>query len=181
MTDLGELRFALRQRRIRARREAVRKCLEEAAHTSHYMNYVYQNSTLLEAASSVSEQRDHIRFWCNRENLHGADFLFTPKDSMDLRDLHEMYDLERTVSLRDLVERVREGGSEVYIADLTTSDVGRIGFRVVRAVAPAMHPMFFGFMNRSLAGRRLHEVPIQCGFSDIPARGDRNSHPHPFP
>ena len=55
---------------------------------------------------------------------------------------------------------------------MTTPEVGELGLRVLRAVVPGLHPLFYGFHQRALGGDRLR--------SRLGPAAD-NPHPHPFP
>jgi ribosomal protein S12 methylthiotransferase accessory factor len=51
----------------------------------------------------------------------------------------------------------------------------------MRAVIPGFNPLFMGFPNRALGGRRLREVPKALGLkSALSDKGDIGL-PHPYP
>jgi ribosomal protein S12 methylthiotransferase accessory factor len=83
--------------------------------------------------------------------------------------------------LRMLVESISRVGHRTVVCDLTTPDVAELGFSVVRAVVPGFHPLFMGFENRALGGRRLAEVPRRLGCTRIETELGDTALPHPYP
>jgi ribosomal protein S12 methylthiotransferase accessory factor len=110
-----------------------------------------------------------------------AEFLFASSERVDYDDLANPGTGDPTSDLRLLVERITGVGERVVLVNLTTPDVGGLGFSVMRAVVPGFHPLQLGHRLRALGGRRLWTVPQRLGHPGItPSTGD-NPAPHPYP
>lgn len=164
---------------------AVRKSLEELAHTRRYSQFIRTRSPRLAPEPpdhrNVTGQQDHLNYWADHANLSQAEFLFSSGERRDYDDLADpgTGDVER--DLRLVCERVSAVGERVLLAELTTSDVAEIGLSVVRAVIPGFHPLQLGHTLRARGGTRLWTVPQRLGHPGIdPGTGD-NPAPHPYP
>jgi ribosomal protein S12 methylthiotransferase accessory factor len=165
--------------------EAVRKSLEELAHTRRYMQQILDQLPRLTPAppahENVVDQLTHLNFWCDGANARLADFLFGSADRVDFDDLPRLSTGDPWADLEVLCERIGETGFRALVADLTTPDVGELGLSVVRAVVPGFHPLCMGYDRRAVGGTRLWEMPQKLGYRGItPGSGD-NPSPHPFP
>ncbi|GAA1025409.1 MULTISPECIES: YcaO-like family protein [Amycolatopsis] len=164
---------------------AVRKALEELAHTRRYSQLIYTRLPRLRPDPplhrTVTGQREHLNFWADHANLPLADFLFAGKQRSDFEDLPDLGTGDAAGDLDTVCARVAAAGERVLLADLTTPDVGELGLSVVRAVVPGMHPLQLGHGLRALGGHRLRTVPQTLGHPGLdPAAGD-NPAPHPYP
>ena len=164
--------------------EAVKKSLEELAHTERYVCQIQKERPrlpLMENHDNVRSQVSHVNFWCSPERVVHADFLTNSTAEIDFSDLPNAGSGDPAKDLETLVQRVADTGHDVLVADLTTEDVRELGLWVIRAVIPGYHPLFMGYHNRALGGTRLWEVPQKLGYKGIePETGD-NPFPHPFP
>jgi ribosomal protein S12 methylthiotransferase accessory factor len=163
---------------------AVRKSLEELAHTRRYSQQVKSRLPRLvpdPGHGNVVNQVDHLNFWCDHANRHHADFIFASRARVELDGLVNRASEDPARELTTLVERVQATGHRVIVCDLTTPDVAALGLSVVRAVIPGFHPLFMGYQLRALGGQRLWSVPQCLGAPGItPDEGD-NPAPHPYP
>jgi len=64
------------------------------------------------------------------------------------------------------------------VADVTSPDIGSLGFTVVRAMIPGLQPLLFGSGLHSDDHRRLKRIAQHWGLPAIP---QANPDPHPFP
>ncbi|MFB6448169.1 YcaO-like family protein [Bradyrhizobium tunisiense] len=162
---------------------AVRKALEELAHTRRYAQQIKKRMPRLNASNLdvVADQVDHLNFWCDHANAQRGDFLLRSAARKDFDDLPNLATGSPERDHADLVTRINSTGHQVILCDLTTADVSELGFRVVRAVIPGFHPLFMGFANRALGGRRLREVPERLGLTSFVCKSGHISLPHPYP
>jgi ribosomal protein S12 methylthiotransferase accessory factor len=162
---------------------AVRHSLENLARAQRLSQQIQTNVTRLALDPShenILTQVDHLNFWCDHENVKGAEFLFASKMRYDFDELESLAKGNDQLDLNSLSSRISEAGYRGLLVDLSTADLRKLGLTVVRALIPSFHPLFMGYNMRSLGGTRLWEVPARCGFASItPLVGD-NSYPHPY-
>jgi len=165
--------------------EAVRKSLEELAHTRRYSQQINLKLPRLVVDAPLHEnvtgQISHLNFWCDHANVHYADFLFASKKRMEFDQLQNLATGDPRRNLQ-MISRALEGlGYRVLLVDVTTSDARELGFSVVRAIVPGFHPLALGFAYRARGGRRLYEVPQKLGYKGITREAGENPIPHPYP
>jgi ribosomal protein S12 methylthiotransferase accessory factor len=155
--------------------QAVRRSLEMLAHVEQYCQLLWSRMPRAsDDPGEIIDQSDHLNYWCDHAHAAGADFLFASKQRIEFDELETLSTGDAGRDLRKLLERIRGAGYRALLADLTTPDIRELGLTVVRAAAPGLHPLFFGFRARALGGRRLSNAPQKL------ARVD-NPYPHPFP
>jgi ribosomal protein S12 methylthiotransferase accessory factor len=163
--------------------QAVRKSLEELAHTRRYSQQVKSRLPRLSPGrlDDIVDQVDHLNFWCDHANMALAGFLFRSSVRLDFDDLPNLTTGGAERDLAAIVDRLGAAGHRVVLCDLTTPDVGQLGIHVCRAVVPGFHPLFMGFRTRALGGRRLREVPARLGGANLLTTTSDSGLPHPYP
>lgn len=169
---------------------AVRKSLEEVAHTRRYADMVKRFSPpeRLERFAGpnfgVGQQQDHLLYWSLHQHVSQAEFLCASEVREEFDDMENLTS-GTDGSMRDLLvllsKKVANTGHRVLLVDLTTPDIAALGLHVVRAVIPGFHPMFMGHDVRSLESKRLRHVPVTRGFDPRGGNGEVNPLPHPYP
>jgi ribosomal protein S12 methylthiotransferase accessory factor len=163
--------------------DAVRKALEELAHTRRYMVEIQGWGETFdpgERFENVVEQITHLRFWGDRDRARLADFATASDDRVDFRELPDLSRDDPEEELRAVRDRLEQSGFRCYVADVTTPDVGDLGISVVHCVIPGLHPFFIGHRRRARGCPRLYEAPQRFGFRPL-APGADNPLPHPYP
>jgi ribosomal protein S12 methylthiotransferase accessory factor len=164
--------------------EAVRKSLEELAHTRRYSHRIKSSLPRLVPGppdhANVVDQITHLNFWADQANEPGAGFLWTSARRVDFASLPKLATGDPRRDLQVLCGKVRDAGYRCLVADVTTSDVASLGLSVVHALIPGFHPLTLGHAWRVLGGRRLHELPQRLGYPAVAERGS-NPSPHPYP
>lgn len=164
---------------------AVRKSLEELAHTRRYCQWVITNAPRLEPDPpeylAVHDQRSHLNFYVDRANAHHADFLFTGSTRREFSDLANHATGDAAIDLARVVERIAGVGHRVLLAELTTPEIAALGLAVVRAVIPGFHSLHMGFSLRAQGGQRLWTTPQRLGHRGVTVAGGDNPAPHPYP
>jgi ribosomal protein S12 methylthiotransferase accessory factor len=155
---------------------AVRKSLEELAHTSRYMWGIKEQVPAVapeRGHAAVVDQVTHLRYWSDRSALPKARFLWSGDKERDFGDLSDLAGSDPREDFETVVRRIDAVGHRTLLVDLTTADVAGLGLCVVRAVVPGLHPLTVGHRIRARGGRRLAERLGRLG-SDNPS-------PHPYP
>lgn len=164
--------------------DAAVKCLEELAHTRHYCSVIKElidrGTIAPREPKDVEDQVGHLGFYLYRENHRHLEFLYQSTETIGLLDLERATQSSPTATLRTLFERIAESGNRSLLVDVTSPDVARLGFHVIRAVVPGFHPLRMGHRVRALGGSRLRSVPKQLGYRTF-AGDEDNPAPHPYP
>jgi ribosomal protein S12 methylthiotransferase accessory factor len=165
--------------------EALRKSLEELAHTRRYSQQINLQMPRLVVDElhheNVSNQIDHLNFWCDHSNLRHADFLFASKTRKDFNEINNISTGDLQKDLETVGQAIAGTENRVIIVDVTAEDVRGLGFTVVRAIIPGYNRLALGFSYRARGGRRLYEVPQKLGYKGITRDSGENTFPHPYP
>ena len=159
---------------------AVRKCLEELAHTRRLcqsLKLTMPAITLEPGYENIIHQDDHIRFYCDWPNIQLADFLFQSEKRRDFQEIKNRSSGNHRQDLDLLLNTIEALGHRVLLADVTTPDIAHIGLSVVRAIIPGFHPLFMGHQFRALGGSRLRALSQKLAYGNV----EENPAPHPFP
>jgi ribosomal protein S12 methylthiotransferase accessory factor len=163
---------------------AVRKSLEELAHTRRYSQQIMTRMPRLVIDpyhANVVDQLSHLNFWCDHANAPRADFMFAANERVAFDELADLSTGLPTQDLAVVVDKIRAINHEVLIADVTTSDIQELGLTVVRALIPGFNPLFMGHHIRALGGERLWSVPQKLGYPGVNRTTGDNPYPHPYP
>ncbi|MCC5905702.1 MAG: YcaO-like family protein [Balneolaceae bacterium] len=164
--------------------EAVRKALEELAHTERYAYQIKHELPRLkeiEDYDNVLGQVHHVNFWVNPKVSRHAEFLYASDVYKSFDEIPDYSQINPEADMHKLIEIITASGYDVLIRDITTPDVASLGFTVVRAVIPGYHPLFMGYHKRPMGGHRLYEIPQKLGYNGMKKGDGDNPYPHPFP
>lgn len=163
--------------------EAIRKALEELAHTERYAFQIKGELARVPEDpeyDNILGQVDHVNFWVDPAHAPHADFLHGAGTMRDFRDMASFDAATPAAALDRLVQALHASGYRALVADITTPDVAELGLHVVRGLIPGYHPLFMGWHHRPLGGERLYRIPQLLGYTGI-APGQDYPFPHPFP
>ena len=165
---------------------AINKSLEELAHTRKFARQILKYTPpvpidVVGAHPQVMEQKQHLRFYCSQEAMEFAAFAWASSEQRAVNDMPDRTQTTPEEELDTLVNVIGAAGYDVIVCDLTTPDIASLGLSVVRAVVPGLNPLFMGYQNRALGGKRLYEVPQKLGHPGLEPGEPDNPYPHPFP
>jgi ribosomal protein S12 methylthiotransferase accessory factor len=164
--------------------QAGRKSLEELAHSRRLAQRLTSSQPHFTPTSSfdnIKNLEDHIHMYCDHANASLADFIFASPQRLAFKEIENLRSGDLSRDLATLVTRIRSVKQRVLITDLTSQDVGGLGFSVVRAIIPGFHPLVMGHAIRALGGSRLWEVPQTLGHKGIRRESGDNPASHPYP
>lgn len=164
--------------------EAVRKSLEELAHTRRLAQLLKTNLPPCipdQNFENIVNQDLHVRLYCDHANTHLADFIFESQQRIRFDEMENLSTGDPEIDVKTLLKKVVEVNHRVLVVDLTTPDVSESGLFVFRALIPGFHPLFMGHWMRALGGSRLWQVPQKLGYQGITKLSGDNPAPHPFP
>lgn len=120
---------------------------------------------------------ERARYWNSGPKVNDLKFWLNPKQTVEMRDFKSTND-DR---FQQIIEYLAEEGYDCYISDVTTEDVERNGFKVIKALIPELHPMHLIEKNKYLGGDRLYDAPVESGhIDDKNSESELNNTPHPF-
>jgi ribosomal protein S12 methylthiotransferase accessory factor len=158
--------------------DAVRKALEELAHTRRYSEQVLRwmpCPSSDEDYAEVATQAQHLRLAADPSSAEAFRFLFAASERIDFDDLVDRSTGTAAGDLEVVCEGIAQTGLRTYVADLTSPDIRRLGLTVTRTIVPGLHPLFMGHGLRARGGARLRKLLEAAG------RNEDNPYPHPYP
>jgi ribosomal protein S12 methylthiotransferase accessory factor len=157
---------------------ALRLALEEALLTRVLLSRGEELQPAEVAPEDVRTLRDHLFAHAASDRLRQRlEFLTHAREATAFEALVRRYSANDS-SLQD---RLRRHDLSAFWVDVTTEDVGSLGFRVVRTLIPTAQPLHNDHRYRYLGGARLQTVPRRLGLRGSFTLADINPDPHPFP
>ncbi|MFC5475537.1 YcaO-like family protein [Paraherbaspirillum soli] len=154
--------------------QAINKAVIEALHGYVWGSSILTAGTPLPERQQIKNPGDHFAYFLEPSRQSAMEFLFRNADVIQSSDpsLHQLDDVAQ------LLARLTDLGYRALAVDVTSADIASLGFCVVRAMIPGLHPLLFGDGMISLDQRRLERVAAYWGLDAVP---EPNPDPHPFP
>ncbi len=156
---------------------AAEKALIEIYHNLRWILDTERSGIGPAEAEEIRNFEDHARYYFLPERRKNLEFLFTGKEGPLPAPL-PCPPGDARAELRAMVERLRAFGYHVILVDMTPDDVRQLGFVVVRAIVPGLHPLSCGAERQHLDDRRLRAFAAARG-APPPSRINRDIHPFP--
>jgi len=125
----------------------------------------------------ITTIEERAKFWFPQ---HAIDYLsFWTKG----RSVRQPKSIKNTkgITLETVVNCLLNKNVEIYYVDITTKEVEKCGFKVVKVIIPSLQPLYLNEKYPYVYSNRLYEAPISMGVlkkkRDI---NDLNKIPHPF-
>lgn len=153
---------------------AINKAVVEAFHGYLWGSSILAAGSPLPERAAIRNPGDHFAYFLDRSRQGAMDFLFDSEDTILSSDpsLHQLSGMD------DLLARLKAMGLRALAVDVTSADVASLGFIVLRAFIPGLHPLLFGDGMLSRDERRLRAIAAHWGLPRVP---EPNLEPHPFP
>ena len=154
--------------------QAINKAVTESMHGYIWAHSILAGDLPIPDADAIQQPGDHFAYYLRRERQDNLAFLFENQEriSSDDSSLRQLADIDA------LIQRLDHLGYQPLISDVTSPDIGALGFHVIRALIPGLQPLLFGSGLVSGDIRRLQRIANYWGLPRIPAP---NLDPHPFP
>ena len=118
--------------------------------------------------------------WANIPGNESLSF-FSSGPSVSLSDLsrHGKSSSSKSEELKHVIKKFKllGAGHEIFYYRSDQEILRKVGYESVRAVIPALLPLYMVETNAPLGAKRLHKVPQKLGFSSLRSP---NPLPHPF-
>jgi ribosomal protein S12 methylthiotransferase accessory factor len=160
---------------------ALQRALFELAANNLFVRSLLANSTPVpQLVSDIQSQETHALFYVDYRRLPHVKHLLSGK--LKQLTISSEADNRPVADLDSLVKHLAKAGFEIIYADLTTTDVEELGFKVVKVIIPGMQPLDFGTVTQHLGSNRLYESPRRMGYHIHHTHHSQlNRFPHPFP
>jgi ribosomal protein S12 methylthiotransferase accessory factor len=124
---------------------------------------------------------DHAWLYMHPSTRHHLSFLLDGETTVDITDMARD-DRSAEEQLRTITSDLADRGFRVLVADLTTEDVRRLGYTVVRVLVPGLQDIDYAQVRPFEGGTRLYNVPYELGLRLRPSTpAELNPAPHPLP
>jgi ribosomal protein S12 methylthiotransferase accessory factor len=153
---------------------AINKAVVEAFHGYVWGSSILAAGTPLPERDAIRNPGDHFAYFLDRSRQGAMDFLFAGEASVSSDDAS----LRQLSGMDDLLARLKSMGLRALAVDVTSGDVASLGFCVLRAFIPGLHPLLFGDGMLTRDERRLRSIAAHWGLPGVP---EPNLDPHPFP
>ena len=128
----------------------------------------------------VKDFNDHVNLYTNYSMKDNAKFAYSSSQKVKLDE--QITNKSNAEKIREIVNRLDNLGYEILVKDLTTSDVDKCGFKVVRVLIPGLTEISNDQEYLRLGGERIYSVPVKLGYRKRPLTYDELYRaPHPFP
>lgn len=128
----------------------------------------------------VKDFNDHVNLYTNYSMKDNAKFAYSSSQKVKLDE--QITNKSNAEKIREIVNRLDNLGYEILVKDLTTSDVEKCGFKVVRVLIPGLTEISNDQEYLRLGGERIYSVPVKLGYRKRPLTYDELYRaPHPFP
>jgi len=114
-----------------------------------------RNSTTPRSAKDLTSFMDHALYYATGDRLSSFEFLRSPDQETAVCGSEEP---NLGSSLDALRQRVKTAGLRVALIDVTSADVARGPFRVVRALGPNFQQLHCGYGLERLGNPRLKRL-----------------------
>jgi ribosomal protein S12 methylthiotransferase accessory factor len=146
-------------------RTAVRQAILEFGQTGPHLRMMMKTAAHLipKRPSDVADMLDHARYYFPPDRARAFDHLRHGSEACAFADLPRCSERSLLACARALAEsHVR-----VALADVTSADVARTSFVVVRAISPDLQPISFGYGLDRLPIPRLKALGIRASSDEI--------------
>ncbi|MCT6745079.1 YcaO-like family protein [Riemerella anatipestifer] len=163
-------------------KEAIKKTILELCQSVPYFRFLLEENKnrFFNDYSEIRTFQDHSVFYTKRKDkweIFDRWLNKVPDMSIDFMDGKKF--LEEEV-IEYIKEQFREKGYNILVKDITTEDVYKSGFKVIRVVCPELIHLNGTYGQYYLGGNRLYKTPKKMGYLEK-SFSELNLMPHPFP
>lgn len=158
--------------------EAIKDAISETLHTRPWLRQKRMEEGLFEGnPKKINSLKERGLYWFPKSMISELDFWLQKPEKKKL-DVHKSSKKE---SLSKILKKLKENNYQAVYSDITTQELERLGFKVVRVTVPELHPLYLREKFKYLGGERLYDLPVKLGFlQNKKSERDLNQTPQPF-
>lgn len=162
---------------------AIIGAIEEAQHVRSWIrDEMLKNTSDLDNKPDFDQ--DIIKrglLWSKVNMIKQLNFFLESKKIINVDELISLKSIESRILLKNLLKEFNSKGLEVLFVDITTPEIRKIGFYIVKVIIPRLQPLYLNEEFKYLGGARLYKIPEILGYKNTPLREQElNQIPHPF-
>lgn len=125
--------------------------------------WIQRDRPKISRPEDIKEIEDRGFYWYDLDRINDLDYLLNSHDIKDVREIQSQVDEKK-----DLVAHLKKKGIDSYSVDLTAEQFREVGFYVVRAIQPQLHPLFLDEafpcywserLEKELNGHEVNKMP----------------------
>lgn len=162
--------------------EAVKKTILELCQSVPYFRYLLpeNKNKNFNDYGDLKSFEDHSVFYTKKKD-HRNIFDKWLNKTPDLRiDFSEKNSLTAKGTIASIKKEFVKKNYQILVKDVTTFDVNKAGFKVVRVICPELIHINGSYNSYYFGGKRLYDVPEKMGYNKK-TYDELNFMPHPFP
>ncbi|MGE8034333.1 YcaO-like family protein [Lysinibacillus sp. NPDC093692] len=132
--------------------------------------------------SDIRDFHSRVRLFTNKNMKKHIEFAYQSNNIVNINQAYPEYENSHKKQLSITLEMLKRQGYDVIIYDLTTNDVKKRGYHVIRVVIPGFTEITNDHVIPRAGGTRIYEVPKKINLKDTVMNFEElNPIPHPFP
>jgi len=160
--------------------EGIIGAIEEAQHARPWIrDLMSRNQTIKNKTPFSLEERG--LFWADKKMIKHLNFLVKNKLIKDVSKIPNHFSSRNSKNFNTVFKILKKHSLEAVFVDVTTSQINKIGFKVVKVIIPQLQPLYLDEDFKYFGGRRLYSIPRVLGYTKAKTKEeDLNKIPHPF-
>lgn len=164
---------------------ALRGAIEEAIQTrrsarSNREHLQLKLSPPLTEPKKIITIQDRAKYWASIDYRSSLAYLFDRKFTHYTSFPTEPKNISAENQLKEVKKIFQRQNIPLYVADITDDLITASGYRVIKAFAPDLQPLYFYERYPYWGIQRLFDVPVKLGYCKKP-RGENDLNPVPHP
>lgn len=129
---------------------------------------------------NVTGFQERVSLYARKDMKQHLDFLHNTDKTIQFQDIPSFPCTEEE-AFGHCLDIIKKNNMSLLVKDLTTSDIRKLGFVVVKVLIPELQQIEADYNYRFLNNRRVMEAPEKSGFITVKDSKVLNTAPHPFP
>jgi len=165
--------------------EGIIGAIEEAQHARPWLRDLMLKNEGLQRPKNgnfnLSNLEERGLSWSDKKMIKHLDFLLKNKNSKNICKIPLKLVSNNSKSFEKTLMILKKHKLEMAFVDVTTPEINKIGFKVVKVIIPELQPLYLDENFKYLGGKRLYSMSKILGYTKNETKEeDLNKIPHPF-